>query len=90
VPEPVDLPCRRLSVDLRSKEERHSKAYTAELDFWDADDLEKQLAAFRQQRMKHAKYRYGELYAFKNRKGDVLAFTEERYVRHRVINLRVR
>ena len=89
VPETVDMPCRRLIVYLRAKEEQKSKAHTAELDFWDVDDLERQLAAFRQQRRKRAKYRYGELYEFKNRKGDVLAFTEERYVRHRVIDLRV-
>jgi hypothetical protein len=89
VPETVNMPCRRLIVYLRSKEEQKSKAHTAELDFWDVDDLERQLAAFRQQRRKRAKYRYGELYAFKNRKGDVLAFTEERYVGHRVIDLRL-
>jgi hypothetical protein len=90
VPDTVDTPCRRLIVSLRSKEEPHSKGYTAELDFWDATDLERQLAVFRQHRRKREKYRYGVLYEFKNRKGDVLAFTEERYVRHRVIDLRAR
>jgi hypothetical protein len=87
--ETVNMPCRRLIVYLRSKEEKKSKVYTAELDFWDVDDFERQLAAFRQQRRKRATHRYGDLYEFKNRKGDVLAFTEERYVRHRVIDLRV-
>jgi hypothetical protein len=88
VPDTLDTPCRRLIVSLRSKEEKQSKAHTIELDFWDATDLERQLAAFRQQRRERDKYRNGVLYAFKNRKGDVLAFTEERYVRHRVIDLR--
>jgi hypothetical protein len=76
-------------VYLRSKEEEKSKAYTVGLDFWDVDDFARQLDEFRQQRRKREKYRYGVLYEFKNRKGDVLAFTEERYVRHRVVDLRV-
>jgi hypothetical protein len=88
VPETVNMPSRRLVVYLRSKQEKQSKEHTAELDFWDVDDLERQLASFRQQRRKREKYRCGVLYEFKNRKGDVLAFTEERYVRHRVIDLR--
>jgi hypothetical protein len=89
IAETVDTPARRLIVYLRSKEEQ-SETYTAELDFWDVKDFERQLAAFRQQRKTRDKYRHGVLYEFKNRKGDVLAFTEERYVRHRVIDLRAR
>ncbi len=43
-------------------------------------------ATFRQRR-KNAERRYGELHEFRNIKGDVLAFAEERYAGHEVIDL---
>ena len=57
------------------------------IDFWDFHRLKGQLATFRQRR-KNAERRYGELHEFRNIKGEVLAFAEERYVGHEVINLR--
>jgi hypothetical protein len=61
-------------VHLRSSE---SDEHIVWLDFWDLDRLKGQLATFLRERNSAAR-RYGELYEFRNIKGDVLAFAEER------------
>jgi hypothetical protein len=43
-------PVNRVSLVVWPKEEKNSVAHTAELDFWDVDDFERQLVVLRQQR----------------------------------------
>jgi hypothetical protein len=75
---------RRLVVQLKTGPGR-----TQSVDYYDAALLERQLADFAQRRTNVVRRRPEDLHTFSNECGETLAFGDDDYVDHEIVDLRV-